>query len=75
MIIKENIQGTGSLFVGAPKDGAGSIYEFYLENNGSVEFVNKVYPIGGTSGEFFAKALQQSENLRKSTRINENLRK
>ena len=63
VIIKENIQGTGSLFVGAPKDGAGSIYEFYLENNGSVEFVNKVYPIGGTSGDFFAKALQQSENL------------
>lgn len=63
VMIKENDQGTGSLFVGAPKDGTGSLYEFYLENNGSVNFVNKVYPNAGNSGDFFAKALQQSGNV------------
>jgi hypothetical protein len=63
VMIKENSQGTGSLFVGAPKDGTGSLYEFYLENNGSIKFVGKVYPNGGSSGDFFAKTLQQSGNV------------
>ena len=64
LLIKENDDGTGSLFVGDPKDGPGSIYEFQLESNGSTQFNGKVTPESGEDGDFFAKSIQASnQNL------------
>tara|TARA_B100000989_G_scaffold170144_1_gene127390 strand:+ start:1279 stop:3678 length:2400 start_codon:yes stop_codon:yes gene_type:complete len=60
LLLKENEDGTGSLFVGDPKDGAGSIYEFQLESNGSTQFNGKVSPESGEDDDFFAKSIQSS---------------
>jgi hypothetical protein len=61
--IKENTDGTATMFISAYHDGAGSLYEFSLDKDGSTQFANKVRPADGADGDRFGISLESSENF------------
>jgi hypothetical protein len=61
--IKENTDGTATMFISAYHDGAGSLYEFSLDKDGSTQFANKVRPADGADGDRFGISLESSGNF------------
>ena len=61
--IKENTDGTATMFISAYHDGAGSLYEFSLDKNGSAQFANKVRPPDGNDGDRYGISIESSENF------------
>ena len=61
--IKEKKAGMASIFVSAYHDGAGSVYEFDLDKNGTANFINKIRPPDGNDGDRYGISIESSENF------------
>lgn len=58
--IKENPDGTATIFVLAYHDGAGSLYGFSLDKNGSTQFAVKISPTNVEDGDRGGISLERS---------------